>query len=101
MIKVKVDKNGKNIDSVVISGHALYDDYGKDIVCASASSIAITSINAILRLYSDSISYKKDEALIEIKILKHNDTIDTILINMIELLKELEKDYKKNIKIYE
>ena len=42
MIKVEVIK--KNIS---IIGHANFDEYGKDIVCAAASSIVITSIEAI------------------------------------------------------
>ena len=45
MIKVNIKKN-----HIEIKGHAMYDDYGKDIVCASISSIAITTVNAILRL---------------------------------------------------
>ena len=44
MIKIK-EKDNK----IIISGHASFDEYGKDIVCASVSSIVITSINAILR----------------------------------------------------
>ena len=40
MIKVKVDsKDNKHINKISILGHALYDKYGKDIVCSSVSSI--------------------------------------------------------------
>ena len=42
MIKIEVKK--KNISIV---GHANYDEYGKDIVCAAVSSVVITSIEAI------------------------------------------------------
>lgn len=101
MIKVNIDKKNGIIDHIKISGHALYDDYGKDIVCASASSIVISSINLMLRFDKDCLSYTKSEGLIEVNILKHSDTTDTILLNMIEHLKELENNYKDNIKIYE
>ena len=40
MISVKVLKN-----KIEIKGHALYDDYGKDIVCSAVSSIVTTTIN--------------------------------------------------------
>ena len=40
----------RNNNKIVISGHALYDEYGKDIVCASVSSIIYTTINGILNL---------------------------------------------------
>lgn len=96
MIKINVKK-----DTITIEGHALFDDYGKDIVCASVSSIAITSINAIVRLDSEALTVVQDEGFIEVKINKRNDVIDVLLENMISLFKELENQYKKNIKIYE
>ena len=51
MIKV----NLKEKDKIVITGHAGYDDYGKDIVCASVSSIVITTINAIIDIDDNAI----------------------------------------------
>ena len=64
MIKIKFDK-----DKISIKGHSGYDVIGKDIVCASVSSIVITSINAIIRIDEKAISYKQDEGFIEINIL--------------------------------
>ena len=96
MIKVSLKYDKELIDSISISGHALFDDYGKDIVCASVSSIVITTINAIVRLNSDSISYKEENG-IYISILSHNNITDTLIDNMVSLLEELEKQYKKNI----
>ena len=53
MIKISLLK-----DQIIIKGHANYAEYGNDIVCASVSSIAITTINAILRFDSNNISYR-------------------------------------------
>ena len=33
MIKVSVIRDGSNLKSIKIKGHAMSDDYGKDIVC--------------------------------------------------------------------
>ncbi|MBQ4633723.1 MAG: ribosomal-processing cysteine protease Prp [Bacilli bacterium] len=96
MIKVDIKK-----DQILIKGHAGYEEFGKDIVCASVTSIATTTINAIVRLDSEAIKFKADEGLIEIEILKHDNLIDILILNMVELLKELEKEYKKFIKINE
>ena len=96
MIKVNIKK-----DQITIKGHADYEEFGKDIVCASVTSIATTTINAIIRLDSESIEFKSDSGLIDIVVKKHSDLVDTLLLNMTELLKELEKDYKKYIKINE
>ena len=94
MIRVKVKP-----DDIIISGHARYDEYGKDIVCASVSSIVTTSVNAILSFDHKLIKYNVREGLISIKILIHDDTTDTLLKNMINMLEELANDYPENIKI--
>ena len=48
MIQVKVEKNHAKYKKITILGHAMYDDYGKDIVCSAASSIVTTTVNGIL-----------------------------------------------------
>lgn len=98
MIKVKVVKDNDLIKEIKIKGHAGYDEYGKDIVCASVSSIVTTTVNGLLRLDKKCLSFVDNKNL-EITILKHDQTIDILLENMMELLKELEKNYKKYIKI--
>jgi uncharacterized protein YsxB (DUF464 family) len=92
MIKIK-EKDNK----IIISGHASFDEYGKDIVCASVSSIVITSINAILRYNNKAIKYTNGDELV-IEILKKDEIVNLLITNMLELLKELEKQYPKNIR---
>ena len=99
MIVVNIKEKDNLINEIIIKGHAKYDEYGKDIVCASISSIVITTINALLRIDQDSIKYQESDGLINIQVLKHSDVIDKLIINMIELLKDLQRQYRKNIKI--
>ena len=94
MIKVEIENN-----KIEIKGHANYDDYGKDIVCASVSSIVITTINAIIEFDPESIYYEDLNNRILIKKLKDDDITNKLINNMIDLLEELEKSYKDNIKI--
>lgn len=98
MIKIEVDYNDNKVSGFKVTGHANFADYGKDIVCASVSSIVITSVNLALELDDTSVSYEQKEGLITVTINKDNDIINKIFINMINMLKELEKDYSKNIK---
>jgi len=93
MIKVVI----KN-DSITISGHANYDDYGKDIVCAAVSATVITTVNGILSIDKNAIEVNEKNK-VEIKILKNNEIVDKLINNMINLLTELQKDYKDNIDI--
>lgn len=94
MIKVKV-----NPRKIRISGHAEYEEAGKDIVCSSVSSIVTTSVNAILMFNRNTIKYKVKEGLVNIDIIKNDDTTKKLLENMINLLSELESEYPKNIKV--
>ena len=96
MIKVNIKYDSEKVESISITGHANFDSYGKDIVCASVSSIVITTVNAIVRLDDDSIEYD-DKKGIFIRVLKHDNVTDTLIENMISLLLDLEKQYKKNI----
>ena len=103
MIKVVVSK-----EKIKISGHSDYEELGKDIVCSAASSIFTTTVNAVLKFDKDSISYEHKEDIKDdnndysmIKILK-DDRITNILIdNMIDLLKDLSKQYPKDIIVKE
>lgn len=101
MIKVKLNNDGNYIKEITITGHANYDIYGKDIVCASVSATVLTTINGIMAI-DDSIilvSFLKDKVNINVK---RNDNISQILLNnMISCLKEIEKEYPKNMKIYD
>ena len=95
MIKVRRENN-----IITISGHAGSDVYGKDIVCASVSSIVYTTINAIKRLNKNAIKVI-DNDVMEIKILENDEITDSLIENMFDLLKSLESDYSKNISVKE
>ena len=94
MIKVVIEK-----DKIDVKGHANYDEFGKDIVCASVSSIVITTINAIVEINPEAIDYSDLDNEIIIRKLKEDEIVNKLLNNMILLLENLEKDYKDYIKI--
>ena len=100
MIKVKLTKNNNYYKRIIITGHANYDDFGKDIVCAAVSSTVITSVNSFLAIDNESISYEDKNGL-DIKVLKDDEVTTKIINVMITNLYELEKVYPKNIKIKE
>lgn len=93
MINIRIKK-----DNISVTGHAGYEEEGKDIVCASVSSILITTVNAIMRISSEAISYKENDG-VEIIIHKHDKIVDILLENMVELFEELTNQYPEYIKI--
>ena len=98
MIKIKTIYNDGKLSDIKVTGHANFADYGKDIVCASVSSIVITSVNLALEIDEESISYEQSDGLIEVTINKDTEVINKIFENMINMLKELEEEYSNNIK---
>ena len=99
MIKVKVEKLNDTYQKITMTGHAMYDDYGKDIVCAAASSIATTSVNGILSLNKESLSYSVNDKGLVIEVLATDNTTQTLINNMVSLLKDLEEQYPENIEV--
>ncbi len=99
MIRITLTQKENELEQIQIKGHAMYDDYGKDIVCAGVSSILTTTVNAILKFSKEAITIEdqKDEFILTIN---QKDKITKKLIeNMVELFYELEASYPKNITI--
>ena len=94
MIRVVIKDN-----TVKVSGHANYSDYGNDIVCASVSTVIATVVNCIMNIDKDSITYQDDGKVVVITKINENEVVSTIFTTMIEILKDLESQYKENIKV--
>ena len=94
MIKVIYSNNWMKV-----SGHANYAEYGKDIVCASVSSLITCTVNNISAVDSSSLIYEDDGKTVYLEIINNNDISDKLFNNLILMLKDLAKDYPKNIEI--
>lgn len=99
MIRVKIKKKGSYYEKISILGHAMYDEYGKDIVCSAVSSIVTTTVNGILSLDRESITYMVSSKGMTIKVNKNDRTTQILIHNMVSLLKELRSNYQEYIEI--
>lgn len=99
MIKVSVLKENRKYKKITILGHAMYDDYGKDIVCSACSSIVITTVNGILALKKGSLDYLVSKKGMTINVKSDDETTQILLNNMVSLLRELEENYPNNIEV--
>jgi uncharacterized protein YsxB (DUF464 family) len=97
MIKVSYDEVKKVFE---MTGHADYAEAGTDIVCAAASSIAITSFNGIAK-FLDKNEYEAIEKDGYLKITINSDSrvVELLLENLLESLQELQIQFPRNIKI--
>ncbi len=99
MIKVSVLKENRKYKKITILGHAMYDDYGKDIVCSACSSIVITTVNGILALKKGSLDYLVSKKGMTINVKSDDETTQILVNNMVSLLRELEGNYPNNIEV--
>jgi len=82
-----------NDNAVEITGHTRTD------ICAAVSSIAYTTINALLNHNDDNILFEDDNKYMKIKI-KNDDYVSKLLFdNMICMFKQLAEQEKDYIKI--
>ena len=99
MIKISIDRENAIYKKISILGHAMYDSYGKDIVCSSVNSIVITTVNGIMALNKKSLSYLVSKKGMIITIKTDDMTTQILIENMVSLLKELEKQYPANVEV--
>lgn len=99
---ITVKRNGY---SVKIEGHADSAEYGKDLICASASILFYTLVENIDRLEKQGkckATIKALEGDAEVRIIPHPDSTSEVLsiINTIMVGYEiLEADYPENVKV--
>ena len=99
MISVKVVKENSKFKKITLRGHAMYDDYGKDIVCSACSSIVTTTVNGVLSLNNESLSYQVSKDGMTIEVNNFDEVTQILDGNMVSLLKELEENYPENIEV--
>lgn len=99
MIRIETYKKNNKYTKIDFKGHANFDKYGKDIVCAAVSSTMLCTVNAIYLINEDSINTVKENDSFIIEVIRDNDITNKLIENMMHCLESLEKEYPKNIKI--
>lgn len=103
MIKVNIHKDqAGRVESFEMSGHADFDEYGKDIVCAGASAVVFGNVNAVLSMTGSDpdIELDDDGGYLHFSVGDPEDQkLQTILEAMIISLKTIEEEYSEHIRI--
>lgn len=103
MIKVNIHENDDGqIVAFNMTGHADFDEYGKDIVCAGASAVVFGNVNAIISMTDadPDIDLEDDGGYLDVRIKNPDDEkLQTILGAMIVSLKTIEEEYNEYIRI--
>ncbi len=100
MIEITVKKNQAGIyNGLCVKGHAGFDEYGKDIVCAAVSVLVINTLNSIETFTQDVFELNTDEVsgLIEFEMVSKISKETRLLLDSLLLgLQGIESDYGKD-----
>lgn len=103
MIYVTININDDGlVTSFTMSGHADFDEYGKDIVCAGASAVVFGAVNAVMNMTDSDpkLNMNEDAGLFHFEVEDPNvDKLQIILESMIISLKTIEDEYGEYINI--
>jgi uncharacterized protein YsxB (DUF464 family) len=106
MIHTTIIRNESGeVKSFTLSGHALFANRGKDIVCAGVSAVSIGAINSIIALTGITPEIEQgDDGFLRCDIPDHlskdkQEKVQLLLEGMIVSLQTIERDYGKHIKI--
>ena len=100
MTKAIFNYNNNQIQSFKIIGHADYAEYGYDIVCSGITTAVFTSLGLIQKyLNKDEYDYQELDGTISLYFNETNQIVNDIIENLVEVLKNIERQYPKNLKI--
>lgn len=105
MIKAVFKKSGNKITAFHITGHADFDDYGRDIICSGVSAISQTIVLGITQVLKTDASIIMEEGDISLSLYKSSeediDRCQTLLETMKLGLISMEKGYGDYINVIE
>ena len=100
MIQATFFGTPKKLSGFSLSGHAGYDDYGHDIVCASVSSAVQMTVNGVTEVLELNANVNVEENLIEMKLSEQNaQKAQPFLQALLLHLNLLSEDYEGTIQV--
>ncbi len=102
MTRIKFYKNDNKYFKIEATGHTGYAESGKDILCASVSSIlqsGALGFKKVLKLNPTIKNTTDGYILIELPINEKLDSAQVLFLTMLESIKDLESGYSRYIKL--
>ncbi len=99
MVTVRICKNNEGqYYKYVIEGHANYDKFGKDIVCAAISAISQTILITLDEICD--LKYEKGNGYLEVIVLNNNlDDVQLLFKTLKNGIKAIELQYPQYLKL--
>lgn len=108
MITARFYKKGPHYTGLEVSGHAFYDEHGRDIVCSAVSALATTGYNSLCHYLGEdriSLDLEESEGYLKFKIIdaSENDLEKAdIIIKTIEIgIDSIAQEYPEHVTVKE
>ncbi|PZE19980.1 ribosomal-processing cysteine protease Prp [Paenibacillus xerothermodurans] len=106
MIRVTINRTSDgSLESFRVKGHALYDEPGKDIVCAGVSAVTVGTVNAVEALLGITLQVDTKHGMLDVRIPDNldqvlNEKVQLLLNAMTVMLHSIEQSYGEYIAIH-
>ena len=99
----KTDSSSKIYTGFRIEGHSGYAEAGKDIVCASVSSMVLLFVNTVNDVFQADFDFRTDDekALFVFTLKKEDAKVSEAIATLKACISSVEEDYPKFVKVRE
>lgn len=99
MITAKFKYDGEDVVSYEVSGHAMSDDPGKDLVCAGVSAIVFGLTNALIGLGLDEERVKLDDGYLRVDTTDADEDMNALIYGLIVSLETIEHEHDEYLTV--
>ena len=99
MIKAKFEYAGEDVVAYEISGHAMSNEPGKDLVCAGVSAVAFGLTNALIGLGLDESRVKLDEGYLRVDTRDADEDMNALIYGLIVSLETIEREHDEYLSV--
>lgn len=83
-VRIETDSDGNTL-GITVDGHAGYDEYGKDIVCAAVSALTVNMANSVEHFTNDRFEAECEEGFFRFRFPGKASHDATLLMNALVL----------------
>ena len=100
MITIRTERKNGHIVGYTVTGHAEYDEHGRDIICAAVSAITLTAAVGLQAYANAEGVYETEAGRLKVQLSEDGtEQTDSILETMVLGLREVERQAPEYVKL--
>jgi len=99
MVTAKFEYAGEDVVAYEISGHAMSNVPGKDLVCAGVSAVAFGLTNALIGLGLEEAKVKLDDGYLRVDTTGADEDMNALIYGLIVSLETIEREHDEHLSV--